>query len=119
MTIEQLVSLLLGILIVGEAILLFIGLYLLDKTKAEWKTNFNTNTLLMDIAFGVIIVFNAFEPMTFIWIAVLALLITHLYREAEYFYKDKKTRFLFNPPLFILNSIKLLGLVLLVLLLLV
>jgi hypothetical protein len=49
--------------------------------------------------------------MPYILIAVPALLITHAYRELEYFKMDKKSRFIFNPPLFVINTIKIIGLI--------
>jgi uncharacterized membrane protein HdeD (DUF308 family) len=110
MNIEQITSLLLGLVIIGEAILLFIGMYLPRKKDNNWRNRFNLNTLLIDIAFGTIILFNAFEDMPFIILAVSALFITHLYREIEYFKKDRKSRFITNVPLFVFNSIKLIGL---------
>jgi hypothetical protein len=115
MNIEQVISLLMGILVVGEAILLLIGMYGINKKQNEWKTRFNTNTLLIDIAFGTIIFFNAIENMPYKAVAIVVLIITHLYREIEYFYKEKKNRFIFNYPLFIVNTIKLIGLIALIL----
>ena len=113
MNTEKIISLLLGLLIVGEAIPLLLVMYGKSSKPAEWKTRFNTNTLLMDIAFGMIIIFNAIEDMPFKVIAIGALLITHLYREIEYFNKGKKNRIIINIPLFIVNSIKLIGLIIL------
>jgi hypothetical protein len=113
MNTEQIISLLLGLLIVGEAIMLLIGMYVISKKQNEWKTRFNTNTLLIDVAFGTIIIFNAIESMPYKVVAIVVLIITHLYREIEYFYKEKKNRFIFNLPLFIVNTIKLIGLIVL------
>ncbi len=113
MTIEQILSLVLGVIIVGEAILLFIGMYFSGKKDNEWKSRFNLNTLLIDLTFGLIIIFNAFEHMQLVIIALLALIVTHLYREVEYFKKTKKSRFITNAPLFAVNSIKLIGLIVL------
>jgi hypothetical protein len=115
MNIEQIISLLLGLIIVGEGIMLLIGIYGISKNQNEWKTRFNTNTTLLDIAFGIIIIFNAIENMPFKVVAIGVLIITHLFREIEYFYKEKKNRFIFNLPLFIINTIKLIGLILLLL----
>ena len=111
MKINDILSLVLGILIVGEAILLFIDIYLLSKKHNEWKTTFNNNTLLMDIAFGTLIIGNSFEKISIIIVGIVVLIITHLYREIEYIKKDKKDKFIFNLPLFIINSIKLIGLI--------
>jgi hypothetical protein len=110
MNIEQIISFLLGAILIGEAALLFIGMILTPKTRMEWKTRFNINTLLIDITFGLIILFNAFEKMPFMLIAVPVLIITHLFREFEYFKKDKKSRLVFNSWLLALNTIKLIGL---------
>jgi fatty acid desaturase len=110
MNIEQIMSFLLGAIIIGEAVLLFIGMILMRKEPNEWKTRFNINTLLIDIAFGMIILFNAFEKMPYIIFAVPVLIVTHLFREIEYFKKDKKSRFIFNASLFGVNTIKLIGL---------
>ncbi len=110
MNIEQIFSLALGSIIVGEAALLFIGMYVLGKKENAWKNRFNLNTLLIDLAFGLIIIFNAFERMPLVLIAIPALIITHLFREAEYFKKDKKGKFITNGPLFAVNTVKLIGL---------
>jgi hypothetical protein len=110
MNLEQGLSFLLGSAIVGEAVLLLIGMCIMGGKESAWKTRFNLNTLLIDIAFGLIILFHAFEDMPFIVIAIPALIITHLFREIEYFKKEKKSRFLTNTPLFLVNSIKLAGL---------
>jgi len=115
MNTEQIISLLLGLLIVGDGIMLLIGMYVISKKQNEWKTRFNTNTLLIDIAFGTIIVFNAIENMPYKVVAIVVLIITHLYREIEYFYKEKKNRLIFNLPLFIVNTIKLIGLIVILL----
>jgi len=93
--------------------MLLIGMYVISKKQNEWKTRFNTNTLLIDIAFGTIIIFNAIENMPYKVVAIVVLIITHLYREIEYFYKEKKNRFIFTLPLFIVNTIKLIGLIVL------
>jgi hypothetical protein len=98
-------------LIVGEAIMLLIGMYGINKKPNEWKTRFNTNTLLIDIAFGMIIFFNAFEAMPYKEVALGVLIITHLFREIEYFYPEKKNRFIFNFPLWVVNTVKLIGLI--------
>ncbi len=111
MDIEQIFSLVLGLVVLGEAVLLFIGMYLPAKKDNEWKNRFNLNTLLIDLTFGLIIIFNAFEKMPLVIIAILALIVTHLYREIEYFKKNKKSRFITNMPLFAVNTIKLIGLV--------
>ena len=113
MNTEKFISLLLGLLIVGVAIILLIDMYVISKKQNEWKTRFNTNTLLIDIAFGTILIFNAIENMPYKVVAIVVLIITHLYREIEYFYKEKKNRFIFNLPLFIVNTIKLSGLIVL------
>jgi hypothetical protein len=110
MNIIQIASFLLGLLIIGEAVFLFIGIYVTGKKQNDWKTGFNLNTLLIDIAFGIIIILNASETTPFVILAIPALIITHLFREVEYFKKDKKNRFLFNQQLFIVNTIKLIGL---------
>jgi hypothetical protein len=115
MTIEQIFSLVLGLIVVGEAALLFFGMYLPAKKDNEWRTRFNLNTLLIDLAFGMIIIFNAFEHMSLVIIALIALIITHLYREIEYFKKTKKSRFITNEALFAVNTIKLIGLCVLLL----
>ena len=110
MTIEQILSLVLGLIVVGEAVLLFIGMYLPGKKENEWKNRFNLNTLLIDLTFGLIIIFNAFEHMPLVIIAILALIVTHLYREIEYFKKTKKSRFITNGLLFAVNTVKIIGL---------
>jgi len=111
MNIIQIASFLLGLLIIGDAVFLFIGIYVTGKKQNDWKTGFNLNTLLMDIGFGAIILINASESIPYIIIAVPALIITHVFREVEYFKKDKKSRFLFTRQLFVVNTIKLIGLI--------
>jgi hypothetical protein len=116
MNAERILSLAMGILVVGEAILLLIGMYGNRAKKVEWKTRFNTNTLLIDVAFGVILIFNAVEDMPLKIIAIGALIITHGFREFEYFHKGKKDQLIFNIPLLAVNTIKLVGILFLLIL---
>jgi hypothetical protein len=105
---EQTFSLLLGLIIIAEAIIFLIWMYLIKENENDWKTRFNTNTMLIDIVFGMIILFNSMEKMNLVGIAVLILIITHIYREIEYFNRNKKSKMLKNGTLFLINSIKLL-----------
>jgi hypothetical protein len=110
MSLERAYSLILGLLIVAVAIFVLFRMYLTSEKLNAWKTRFNTNTLLLDITLGMIIIFNSIEKMNLIGIAVIILLITHLYRVIEYFNTNKKSKLLLNYPYFIIHTIKLLGL---------
>jgi hypothetical protein len=113
MSVVQVFSLATGILIVSEAILLLVGITILGPRPNKWNTMRNSNTLFIDIAFGALLILNAIEINQFIQVSVIALLATHAFREAEYFNLKNESRFLFNVPLFAINTVKLVSLVIL------
>ena len=107
------VTLLTGAIIAGEALALLTGTYFLSNDKA-WASK-NIVFLILDIATGLGLIYfgfvkgNIHTSALFYLFSGLALL-THGYREWQYF-ADVEYRFCFNPPLFIVNNVKLAGLV--------
>ena len=114
----QVLSLITGILVSGEAIILLVVMLLISPRPNKWNTMRNTNTLFIDLAFGALLILHAIEPNPFIQLSVLALIATHGYRELEYLFKKSENMFIINQPLFAANTIKLISLVILLFLIL-
>lgn len=104
-----------GTLIAGEAVALWIGMHVLSGEGNPWISPQNDALLLLDMltGFGLMEIALSEENLeeSSIFGALVALgIFTHLYREVEYF-SDSENKFLFNQPLFAVNSIKLVGLI--------
>jgi hypothetical protein len=102
-----------GLIIVGESLLLFIGLGLMGDSNT-WVGVKNNCLIVLDIITGFILLFYSYDKSSvsekvFKIIMMLGVL-THIYRDFEYFSKVLD-RFIFNHPLLILNNIRLTGLV--------
>jgi len=110
MSAVQALSLAIGILVVGEALFLLVGMVFLGPKPNKWNIMRNINTLFIDIAFGALLLLNAIETNQFIQVSIIALIATHAYREAEFLFSKSETRFIFNWPLFAINSVKLISL---------
>ncbi|MBN2057825.1 MAG: hypothetical protein JW782_03410 [Candidatus Saganbacteria bacterium] len=105
-------ALLTGALCAGESISLLIGQSLADPDNT-WSTPKNNWLLLSDLVTGLGMVYLAHRDkalydssMLFNFAAVSTM--THAYREWEYF-GDDDNKFCTNEPLFLSNTIKLLG----------
>ena len=110
----EIITLLTGALIAGEAFALTMGMYFLGSSQTSWISR-NTLFLVLDVVVGFGLIYLAFATrdvdtwMIFYLLSVMAL-ITHGYREWEYF-ANIEHKFCFNPPLFIVNNVKIIGLV--------
>lgn len=103
-----------GALVGGEALALAVGMRLPAGVPNSWLSVKNNAFLLLDILTGAAILAAAFGGQggrLSIWLLVFtgAALLLHLYREWEYL-SGFANAFCANRPLFIVNNVKLLGL---------
>ena len=109
------VTLVTGLFIAGEALALLIGMHFSSEGDNTWITFKNDLFLVLDIVVGLGLVYLALAPRGAAWpyalyfLAGLALL-THGYREWEYL-AGADNAFCANTPLFVVNNLKLFGLV--------
>jgi hypothetical protein len=107
-------TLLTGLVIAGEAVALLVGMHFLSEVDNPWVSLKNDRFLVLDIAVGLGLVYLALAhrgaawPYAFYSMVGLGLL-THGYREWEYLAGAGKP-FCANAPLFIVNTLKLVGL---------
>ena len=101
----------LGAVVAGEALALLIGMNLTDQS--EWAKIKNNGLALIDLVTGAALVYLSFTrgdlggfPMFYVLLAVI--LISHGYREWEYVV-NQPNKFCANVPLFVVNSVKLVG----------
>ncbi len=107
------ISILTGIIIVGEALALLVGMHFLSPRGNPWISFKNDLLIGIDIAAGIglvyVVVANTDFSAGLFFILIGVSLLAHGYREWEYF-SDVSAKFCINLPLFILNNIKLAGL---------
>ena len=113
----RIITLLTAVLVAGEGLALLVGMYLLSPRPNPWITAPHTLLLALDILCGAGLILLALAPAGglrdgLLLIAALVSLAAHAYREWEYFTSPAAARFLTNVPLFVLNNIKLVGLML-------
>lgn len=103
--------LVLGAIAAGEALALLIGMNL--PGPSEWSKVKNNGLALIDLVTGAALVYLLFThrdldgfPMFYVLLSVI--LTSHGYREWEYI-TDQPVKFCANTPLFIVNSVKLVG----------
>ena len=106
-----------GAVICGEAIALAIGMNLPVGLVNAWNSFKNISFLFFDILIGSAIIAKAFDKKSLLSkrlliFAVLSLIL-HLYREWEYL-SDAANSFCENQPLFLVNNLKMLGLIVIV-----
>ena len=103
----------LSLTIAGEALALFIGMYFLKRNR-EWFITRNIIFIFLDVVTGVGIFYLTMsgKPVSNIIFSelVIAAAVAYLLRSVEYFSK-RKIKFCFNIPLFVVNNIKLIGLI--------
>ncbi len=110
----QVVSSLVGFVVAGEAAALAIGIHIVKQSRSPWISLKNDLLLALDIVVGLVLILLAFEgdklpqPIWFPLFVILGL-ITHLFRIWEYL-AERKSTFCGNRPLFIVNNIKFIGL---------
>jgi hypothetical protein len=106
----------LGAFIAGEALALGAGMAFSGPNGQHWVLGRNMVWLALDLIGGIILVRSFWwleMPLPLLWTAGLILLATHSWRSLEYWLKLERA-YCFNVPLFIVNIIKVLGLILLV-----
>jgi hypothetical protein len=112
----QVVTTLVGLLVAGEATVLAVGVHLIKKSQSSWVSLKNDLLLAFDVVVGLSLLIIAFDggkviqPFWFTIFVAIGLL-THIYRVWEYL-AGRKSPFCDNRPLFIVNIIKLIGLLL-------
>ena len=113
MNAAKVILLLTGMVIAVEAIALLVGMHFLSERNNPWISFKNDLLLTLDLFVGsMLVVFslrngNSGEPL--FWVALGLVLLTHTYRDWEYLF-HAANQFCFNLPLFVVNNIKLAGL---------
>ena len=111
-TILKLATLITGLVMLGEAKVLFAGLRLAKLAKNPWFTVRNRIMLCSDILFGFILLAFVFRTVSILFLIVVCFsFLAHGYREWEYL-AQRENRFCANIPQFIVNNLKLIGLLL-------
>ncbi len=111
-TILKLSILITGLVMLGEAKVLFAGLRLAKLAKNPWFTVRNRIMLCSDILFGFILLAFVFRTVSILFLIVVCFsFLAHGYREWEYL-AQRENRFCANIPQFIVNNFKLIGLLL-------
>jgi len=113
MTLQEITLLFTGSLILGEALALIIGAGIFIKPRPLWLNQKNFAFLADDIFFGIILLLCALDilkaPWIF-WVSIISTFLSHVWRDAEYVAKFPN-RFCANAGLFLVNNLKLLGLI--------
>lgn len=111
----NIVTLVTGLFIAGEALALLVGMHFSSESDKSWISVKNDLFLALDILAGLGLVYLALAHRGVVWtyafyfLTGLALL-THGYREWEYL-AGTDNAFCANTPLFVVNNLKLAGLV--------
>ena len=100
-------TILLGILLVGEAAALLVGTRILGKSRSPWISYKNSLFLLLDIISGTMVLLSLLFkfPEIIFWIIFSLVVLSHAFREYEYLSLQKQL-FCSNLPLFIVNNVK-------------
>jgi hypothetical protein len=112
LSIFKIVAVLAGLVIAGEAAALLTGMHLFVRPTSPWLTPKNNALAVLDVITGAIIVALAITgktPGLFYATAALTLL-THAFRDWEYL-ASAGSPFAFNLPLFVVNNLKLAGII--------
>jgi len=109
-----------GVIIIGEALALYIGTSVLREKNEAWIGSKNRAFIWLDIVAGLGLVWSAAQLDTNLGTFVYAVMLAssslaHAYREWEFFYR-RQNRFCMNTPLLVMNTLKLLGLALIIIL---
>ena len=110
----MLATLLTGLVMLGEAKVLFAGVRLAQLAKNPWFTITNRIMLGSDILFGLVLLAYVFrtasDPISPFFVVVVCFsFLVHGYREWEYL-AQRENRFCVGIPQFIVNNFKLIGL---------
>jgi hypothetical protein len=113
MTATKIIILLTGLVIAGEALALLVGMHFLSGHNNLWISFKNDLFLGLDVLAGAVVITLALcseNPVGLLfWIALGLTLMTHTYRDWEYLVQ-RPNPFCANPPLFVVNNLKLAGL---------
>jgi len=112
----QVVTILVSLVVAGEAAALAIGMHILKKSQSPWVSLKNDLLLAFDVVVGLVLIILATDAENFpqpFWFSLFVVigLITHIYRIWEYL-AGRQSSFCGNRPLFIVNNLKFLGLLL-------
>ena len=101
-------TILLAMLLIGEALALWIGMHLLSNEGNGWTSRKNDAFLLLDVFCGLLLLLGWLlkVPETIFWIVFILVVVSHSFREYEYL-SLKKEAFCNNLPLFMVNNVKL------------
>ena len=110
----QIVTILVALVIAGEAAALAIGMHIVKKSQSPWISLKNDLMLAFDAVVGLVLILITFnrEPLISpIWAPLFVTigLLTHIYRIWEYL-AGRENAFCANRSLFIFNNLKILGL---------
>jgi len=111
------VAILTGLVVAGEALALTLGMRILGRRDSPWICRKNDLLLEIDLFTGLgLIILTAISahPDAAIpfYVLVILSIITHSYRELE-FLTRAESAFCANKPLFVVNNLKLIGLLIL------
>ena len=112
MSFFKIIAILAGLVITGEAAALLVGMHLFVRPISPWLIPKNNVLAAVDMITGTLIVVLAItgkSPSLF-YVAAGVALITHTFRDWEYL-ASVKNPFVFNLPLFIVNNLKLIGVI--------
>ncbi len=100
-------TILLGILLVGEAAALFVGTRILGKSSEPWTSFKKFLFLFLDIFCGTMLLVSETLkfPEIIFWIIFMVVVLSHAFREYEYLAFQKQP-FCSNLPLFMVNNVK-------------
>jgi hypothetical protein len=119
MTVLKLVTVSTGLVVAGEALVLLVGMHFLSGSDNPWNSLKNDLLLTLDILAGTVLIVLALSSGLngpWPWGAVGVALLAHLWRDVEYLaYFDNP--FCINLPLFVVNNLKIVGLIAILLLL--
>lgn len=112
----QVVTILVGLVVAGEAAALAIGMHIIKKSESPWISLKNDLLLAFDVVVGLVLILLAIDAENFpqpLWFPLFVAigLITHIFRIWEYL-AGRNSTFCGNRPLFIINNIKFIGLLL-------
>ena len=102
-----------AVLTVGEALVLVFIMLVIRKAQSPWVTPVNVGLIATDVILGLILLsrLGVVDPERWGWIVIVAvvlLLVTHLYRDVE-LAVGRPNPFAFSIGLIIVNNIKLAG----------
>ena len=111
------VTIITGVLVAGEALALLAGMYFLSPRPNAWISALHTGMIILDILCGagliILILLKASSLRNGLLLTTgLVSFAAHIYREWEYLASPTANRFLTNTPLFVVNNVKLIGLIL-------